>query len=114
MGEIFIEMKEEEYGKGWARLEQIAPVPTPPSRAAIDLSSIFLNSKKNEIEAKEIKQTASALYASSEIRLGLDQLLRRRVIVATKDNFTFKLNPGLEKDADKQYVDQLLSSPNPV
>ena len=110
MSEIFVEMKEPDYGKGWARLEQIAPVPTPSSRAAIDLFSIFINTKKPEIEAKEIKQTASAIYTPSEIRLGLDQLIRRKVIVTTKDNFTFKLNPSLEEQADEQYVDQLLDS----
>ena len=67
-----------------------------------------ISSSKGEIDAKVIKQTASALYSSNEIRLGLDQLRRRKVIVATKDQFTFKLNTA--RDDDKQYIDQLLSS----
>lgn len=112
MNETYVEMKELDYGKGWARLEQIAPVPTPPSRAAVDLCSIFLNKpkEKEEVEAQGIRQKASALYTPTEIRLGLDQLRRRKVIVTTKDNFTFKLNPNLKAEADLEYFDQLCQS----
>jgi len=112
MVETYIEMKEQTYGEGWAKLEKIEPVPTPPSRPAIDLSSIFLSSEKNELEAKDIRQKASALYTPGEIRLGLDQLRRRKVIVTTKDSFTFKLNPKVEEEADSQYINQLLSPQN--
>jgi len=109
MGEIFVEMKEKTYGEGWAKLERIAPVPVPPSRAAVDLYSVFQSKDGEELTAQTIRNKASALYTLEDIRLGLDQLRRRQVIVTTQDHFTFKLNPKPGQEADTQYIDQLKS-----
>jgi len=108
MGEIFIEMTEETYGKGKASLIKIPPVTPVPSRPAIDLYSLFMNEKDEELESKTIYSRAQGLYSSYEIRLGLDQLRRRKVIVSTKNHFTFKQNPEVKEQTDPEYMKQLL------
>ena len=105
MTETYVELTEECYGNGWARLIEIDPVPTPPLRIAKALFSVM--PPLEEIQAKQFRSTAYTLYAPSEIRLGVEQLLRRKIIVYTKDHFTFKINPELEKEADQQYLEQL-------
>lgn len=106
--QLFIEMKEQEYGKGWARLEKIPPIPTPPSPVAVDISSIFLMHEDGKpVTAQTIKGKASALYTPGELRQGLEQLRRRKVITPTTDRFTFELNPK-DKEIDQKYLDQLL------
>ncbi|MFC2019706.1 AAA family ATPase [Chloroflexota bacterium] len=107
MEETFVEMVEDSYGKGKARLIKTPPVTPLPSRPAIDIFSLFMNGKE-EWGAKDIYQKAYGLYLPQEIRLGLDQLRRRKVIVAIKDRFTFKLNPREREQADPKYVEQLL------
>jgi hypothetical protein len=107
MDTTYVEMKEEAYGKGWARLEKIPAFPAPPSKPAIDLYTL-IPSDGTSIEAQKIKYRASGIYSPTEIRLGLTQLMRRRVIVTEKDNFTFKMNPNM-KDADQLYLEQLLA-----
>jgi hypothetical protein len=105
MNNIYVEMKEESYGEGWARLEKIEPLSPPPSQAAIDLSTLFTENCNNEITAKEIRSQA-ATYTPSEVRLGLQQLRRRGVIITTRNNFSFKLNPELS-GIDHEYLKQL-------
>jgi AAA domain len=103
--EIFVELTEESYGNGWARLVKIAPVPIPPSQVAVDIFTLF----KNEVtwSASQIKGKASGKYAAAEIRQGIEQLLRRQVIVTSSDNFTFDLNPDIERKADSEYLKKL-------
>ena len=70
--DVYVEMKEEEYGKGWARLEQIDPVIIPPSRIAEGLFALF-DKDDNECTAKKIVVQA-AIYTKAEVRDGLDEL----------------------------------------
>jgi hypothetical protein len=105
MEETYVELTEESYGNGWARLSEIGPVPTPPLKIARALFSVMPT--REEIQAKEFRNTASTLYTPSDIRLGVEQLLRRKIIVTTKDHFTFKINPRLDGEADPQYLEQL-------
>ena len=106
--DIYVQMEKKEYGQGEAKLKRIDPVHIPPSQAAIDIFSVFINGKDTDTSAQTIKGKASGLYTPSDIRLGLEQLIRNRVIVTTQDNFTFKLNPRERKEADSTYVDQLM------
>ncbi len=108
MGNIFVEMQEKAHGEGWARLVLTAPVPLPPSNAAVDLLSLFLREGNIELTAKEISQTASGVYERSEIRLGLNQLKKNGIIVNTSDSFNFKLNPS-ESGMNKDYLEQSLA-----
>lgn len=111
MDTTYVEMKEEAYGKGQATLEKISPFPAPPSETAIALFTLFSNNG-NTVSSRQIKEKASGIYAPVDIRLGLTQLKRRKVIVTEGDHFTFKLNPNL-KEADKQYLEQLRAALQP-
>jgi hypothetical protein len=105
METTYVEMKEEDYGKGRAVLEKIKPIPAPPSEVASDLYTL-IPGDGSAINAQKIKQQASAMYSPSEIRLGLLQLKRRKVIVNEADAFTFKLNPKT-KEIDFRYLQAL-------
>jgi hypothetical protein len=106
--EIFIEMEEEQYGKGKAKLMQIPPLTPLPSKAAIDLFSLFMGDNFAEIKASSIRNQASALYTLEEVRMALEQLRRRKVIITVGNHFIYKLNPKEREQADPKYVDQLL------
>ncbi|MFC1916253.1 AAA family ATPase [Chloroflexota bacterium] len=113
MKETFVEMVEDSYGKGKARLIKIPPVIPIPSKPAIDIFSLFMDGQE-EWGVRDIYQKAQGLYMPQEIRLGLEQLRRRKVIVATKDHFTFTLNPKDREQANPKYVEQLLEGQHTV
>jgi len=105
MAETYVELFEESYGNGWARLSATAPISPPPSKITKALFSLM--NPNIEIQAKQFRNTASTLYTPSETRLGIEQLLRRGIIITTKDHFTFMINPKLTTEADQQYLKQL-------
>jgi len=82
-------------------LQDILPIPTPPSDAAIDLYSLFKNtSPGTEKNMEEIRKKVSGLYTPTDTRLGIKQLMRKRIIRTTKDHFTFTVNIGEGVDQD--------------
>lgn len=87
-------------------LEDIPPIPTPPSDTAIDLYSVFRNAQLGfEINMEVIRRKVSGLYTPADMRLGLKQLIRKGVLKTTKDHFTFIKNS--EAGADQNYLKQL-------
>jgi len=99
---LYLEMKEEKYGEGWARLERIPPPPIEPCKPAKDLYPLFLNEKP--YEAMDIVRTC-ALLTKTECRMGVEELLEHRIIVKGSEPQTFKLN--VNGDHDEEYLEKL-------
>ena len=103
--DIFVEMEEEKYGKGWARLKRIEPIALPPSKIAQELFTFFKGLE--EVSAEKIVRQA-ALYSKAEIRVGVDELLERRAICCPNGAFTFALNPQIKLECEPHYLRTLI------
>jgi len=107
--EIYWEMEEEGYGKGWARLVRINPIPIPPSDLAVQLYALFRNNPQNTYRALELNKQM-AMHELSERKLALQQLQRHKIVFSTQDNpFIYQLNPDITKldKFDGEYLEQL-------
>ena len=102
--DVYVELVEEEYGKGPAILKKIDPVVIPPSSIARDLYSMFLG--EEPLEALAIVKKA-ALYTKGEVRSGVEELSERKVIISAGNRFTYRLNPKRQTQADATYVSKL-------
>lgn len=100
MGEVYVELKEEAYGRGWARLERIPPVVIPPSNVALAVASLLSRVPVNQ---QHINREA-ALYSRKEKLDAIEELLQHRVIVHGTDPLTYDLNPQRESQADSEYL----------
>jgi len=89
--DIYVELKEEKYGQGWAKLERIEPVSIPPSKIAIELFQLFSKDPTKEFPQRDIRQMA-ALYQLKDIRDGIDELLQHNIIANSSKPFTYHLN----------------------
>lgn len=103
VGEIYVELTEQAYGEGWARLERIPPVVIPPSKVAVAVTSLFSGSPKNQ---QHINREA-ALYSRKEKLDAIEELLEHRVIIRGRDPLTYKLNPRRRTEADQEYLRML-------
>jgi hypothetical protein len=101
---VYVEMEEEAYGKGWARLKQVAPIPTSPSELARRLYRFFLDGKLHS-EKDIIKE--SRLHSPRENRISIDELLSNKVIFEHENAFTYYLNPNYENSVNKEYLQEL-------
>ncbi len=104
VGEIYVELKEEAYGKGWARLERIAPVVIPPSKAALAIASLFTGG--SSLNQQAINREA-ALFPRKEKLDAIEELLEHKVIVHNTKALTYKLNPRRQTQANKEYMGML-------
>ena len=103
MGEIYVELREEGYGTGWARLERIPPVVIPPSRVAVAVTSLLSGSPRSQ---QHINREA-ALYSRKEKLDAIEELFEHRVIIRGRDPLTYKLNPRRRTEADEEYLRML-------
>ncbi|MCP4608271.1 MAG: AAA family ATPase [Planctomycetes bacterium] len=101
---VYVEMKEERYGEGWARLESIPPVPCPPSKAAKELFHYFLDQAPHQ--EQDIRKI-NALRTTKEIRSAIDELLDANVIVNHQRPFTYELNSNYQQEVDAEYLGKL-------
>ncbi len=105
--DVYVELVEQEYGKGWARLEQIDPVIIPPSRIAKDLFVLFDKVDGGCTAQKVVGQ--AAIYTKAEVRDGIYELKSHRVIVPTAA-FTWGKNPKVTEDVDGDYLAKLVGN----
>jgi hypothetical protein len=105
--DVYVELREQEYGKGWARLEEIDPVVLPPSKLACDLYPLF---SKEPIKASHIVKKA-ALHTKKELREGIEELSQRKAIIpSTNEPFSYELNPSRQSEVEKSYLSKLEAS----
>jgi hypothetical protein len=100
VGEIYVELREEAYGRGWARLERIPPVVIPPSKVALAVASLLSGSP---ISQQDINREA-ALYSRKEKLDAIEELLEHKVIIHGTSPLTYKLNPRRRTEADREYL----------
>jgi hypothetical protein len=105
--DVFVELKEESYGKGWARLERIDPIALPPTKLASDLFQLFNNGA--EVTAEQMVKKA-ALYSRQDVRAGIEELVDRRAVINCDSAFTFLLNPLIEMECEVHYWHSLLEA----
>lgn len=110
---ILVEIEEEKYGRGWARLKEIDSSRLPPSYFAKSLFPIFLakNKSGDYVTYKETKIAYTcALKTKSDCKEGLLELWNKKVIV--KGNFirSYTLNPFVDQEVDADYLKHLRNS----
>ena len=89
--EVYVETIEEEYGKGWAKLERVKPVIMPPTRIAAELFTLFQHNPEEEFTHEAIRKKA-ALYLPKELREAIRDLLLHKVILNSSKPMTYKYN----------------------
>jgi len=102
--DIFVELDEEEYGRGWACLKRIEPIALPPTEIAKGLFTFFQNG--DDISADHIVRKA-ALYSRTEIRNGLEELIERKAVVNLSEAFKYGLNPHISQQCEPEYLRKL-------
>ena len=87
---VYLELEEESYGKGWARLKEVSPAVLPPSEYAISLYPLFLDDAYHS--APEIVRTF-AFFSRKESYTGILELLEHGIILNGNRPQTYTLNP---------------------
>lgn len=110
---IIVEIEEELYGRGWARLKEIDDAYIPPLVASKMMFRGFL--EKNGTGGPKIYATSDitkifTLKSRAEIHDGLQELLIRKVIRDGIKVGTYTLNPGYENDVHTAYLENLKKS----
>jgi hypothetical protein len=105
---VYVEMEEEAYGKGWARLKEISADVIPPSKYAKALYKLFSDGKPHS--SKEIVREY-ALYTKGQLGLGVEELLNRKVILHTGKPQVYYLNPRRKSECNEEYL-TILKNPD--
>lgn len=98
---VYVELEEQSYGKGWARLKEISPTILPPSSLAKELFLLFVD--KEDHDAREIVNTY-AFYKRTECHVGILELLDHKVITNRSKPQTYFLNPHCRQQCDPVYL----------
>ncbi len=101
----YIELKEERYGEGWARLEEISPDKLPPSDAAIDVFPIFKvpDSKGNYNHSSQWILRTMAFCDRKYCRAAIAELLDRKAVVETGPQ-NYEMNPKRASQCNPDYL----------
>lgn len=104
----YIELEEESYGKGWARLKEI---PENEFFLASDEAKLLYSVFKDggmavEYSSEKLRRTC-ALMTMRECRQGLRELFFRKVVVIGSKALTYTLNPKLYTQVNPKYLSSL-------
>ena len=107
----YIEMKEQRYGEGWARLEEISPNSLPPSQLAKSLFPVFevVDSRGNLNHSSQWLTKTFAFLTRRECRLGIWELLNRKAIIEISPQHYTK-NPNIFEDCSIEYLEELIKT----
>ena len=105
---IYIEMKEEKYGEGWARLEEIPARKLPPSLSAMEIYPLFKvpDRKGNMNHSSQWILRNMAFRSKHFCRAGVEELLKRKIIIERGPQ-NYKLNPKMISQCDHDYTKML-------
>ncbi len=101
---IIVEIEEEAYGKGWARLKEIPVTMLPPSQYAKDVYKVLADNQEHS--SREIVNKL-ALFSKNECANGIRELLIRNVIIQSKAPQSYRLNPRRYQQCNIEYMDAL-------
>ncbi len=99
----YIELKEQSYGRGWARLELISPRSLPPSPHAKEMYKLFKvpDGKGNYNHSSQWIKGKCAFHTAKECKMGVQELLDRHVILETgPQNYELNQRRGSQSDPD--------------
>jgi hypothetical protein len=99
----YIEMVEEEYGKGWARLELIPSRSLPPTQFAKDMYQLFKvpDGRGNFNHAAAWIKSRCAFHTAKECKMGVMELLEHKVIVEiAPQEYEFNQKRGSQSDPE--------------
>ena len=104
----YIEMVEESYGEGWARLEEIPARKLPPSAQAKEIYPLFKipDGKGNMNHSSQWIVHQMAFRNKGFCRVGVEELLLRNIIKQTAPQ-NYELNQRMISQCDIDYVKQL-------
>lgn len=113
---VYVELEEEEYGEGWARLKEISPDSLPPSDLARSIYPLFKGSlasgKVPELSLEKIYRK-TAILSKKECRAGMSELFSKKVIVISMEPLTYELNPFVDIEVNNDYL-RVLNNSNPI
>lgn len=104
----YIEMKEQSYGEGWARLEEIPPEKIPPSDGAKELYPLFkiADGRGNYNHSSQWILRTMAFQGRGYCKNAIVELLRRNVIVQTTPQ-NYEMNQKRASQCDSDYLRML-------
>jgi len=105
---ILVEMKEEQYGNGWARLEKITLDMLPPTIQAKEIYPLFKipDGRGNFNHSSEWIKRKMAFRNGEFCRLGIEELLHQKVIVGTEPQ-NYELNQKRASQCNQDYLQRL-------
>ena len=108
----YIEMKEQSYGEGWARLEEIPPEKLPPSETAIEIFPLFkiADGRGNYNHSSQWILRTMAFQSKRYCRNGIEELLRRKIIVRVAPQ-NYEINQKRGSQCDSDYLRMLEGTP---
>jgi len=101
---MYIEMEEEAYGKGWAKLVEVPPDIIPPSEYAKAVYQVYADGKDHN--SKHLVTTL-ALNTKGEISIGVEELLARKIILPTGKPQEWILNEQRKQECKQEYFEAL-------
>lgn len=99
---LFIEMKEEKYGEGWARLEKISARKLPPSLPAMKVYPL-IKSNNTRLRSSQWILRNMAFRNKSFCRMGVEELIERRVLIESEPE-KYELNLKMKSQCDPEYL----------
>ena len=104
----YIEMVEENYGQGWARLEEIPSRKLPPSELAVELFKLFKvpDGKGNYNHSSQWIRRTCAFNTMRECKIAITELLYRNAIIETGPQ-NYEVNQRRVSQCDPDYLKML-------
>lgn len=101
----YIEMKEEKYGEGWARLEEILPSKLPPSPQAMEVYPLLKlpGGKAGMDHSSQWILRQMAFRNKNYCRIGVEELLRRKVILKAGPQ-NYAINNKMFTQCEHEYL----------
>jgi hypothetical protein len=104
----YIEMVEETYGKGWARLDEIPPAKMPPTEWAKEMYKLFKvpDNRGNYTHNSSWVRRTCAFTTAKECKRGVMELLDRHVLTEVGPQH-YELNQKRGSQCDPDYLRKL-------
>ena len=113
---LHIEMEEQAYGEGWARLKEIPSDELPPTELAKEIYPLFVEKDaKGEYKNRATSGIVStcALLSKKECREGIQELVSRKIIVRGRKPQHYILSPFIKYEVNEKYLKELNTSGSP-
>ena len=103
---VYVEMEEEKYGEGWARLKEISPMSLPPSPEAKEAFVLLKDSLPKALTSREIVYKLAFLH-KAQILKGINELIYHKAVLNGSKAQTYIVNQKIQIECDTAYLDEL-------